>query len=119
MRATPDEQAAAEAQGVATGRIVLCEVEDVPEGEALEVEAGDHLLAVFNVGGSFHVTDNHCTHGPGLLAEGYLEGRVVECDFHGGRFDVVTGEVVAPPCMVPVRTYRTIVEDGKVSIEAE
>jgi len=24
--------------------------------------------------------------------------------------------VVAPPCMVPIKTYRTVVEDGKVFI---
>jgi nitrite reductase/ring-hydroxylating ferredoxin subunit len=119
MPATPDVHPTAEAQEVVISRLVLCDTGDVPEGGALGVEIDEYLLAVFNVGGSFHVTDNNCTHGPGMLAEGYLEGRVVECDFHGGRFDVVTGEVMAPPCMVPVRTYRTIVEDGKVSIEVE
>jgi nitrite reductase/ring-hydroxylating ferredoxin subunit len=25
--------------------------------------------------------------------------------------------VVGPPCMVPIRTYPTVVEDGKVFIE--
>jgi nitrite reductase/ring-hydroxylating ferredoxin subunit len=116
--AQPEAHPEAAQQDLST-RLVLCGTQDVAEGESIEVEIDDYYLAVFNVRGSFHVTDNACTHGPGLLSEGYLEGRVVECDFHGGRFDVITGRVLAPPCMVPIRTYRTIVEDGKVSIEVE
>ena len=100
-------------------RLVLCAAAEVATGAAFEVAIDDLELAVFNVDGSFHVTDNNCTHGPGMLSEGYLDGRVVECDFHGGRFDVTTGAVVAPPCMVPIRTYPTAVEDGKVVIEVE
>ena len=119
MPTAPDGDSGVEAQETVVGRLVLCAVEDVPQGQALEVEIDDFFLAVFNVAGSFYVTDNSCTHGPGLLAEGSLVGRVVECDFHGGRFDVVTGGVMAPPCLVPVRTYRTVVEHGKVSIEVK
>ncbi len=44
--------------------------------------------------------------------------KVIECNFHQGKFNIRTGEVVAPPCMVPIRTYRTIVEDGRVFVEA-
>jgi nitrite reductase/ring-hydroxylating ferredoxin subunit len=42
---------------------------------------------------------------------------VVECNFHNGQFNIRTGEVVAPPCMVPVKTYPAVVEDGGVYIE--
>jgi hypothetical protein len=27
--------------------------------------------------------------------------------------------VVAPPCMVPIKTYKTVVESGRVLIETE
>jgi carbazole 1,9a-dioxygenase ferredoxin component len=29
----------------------------------------------------------------------------------------MTGEVVAPPCMVPLRTYKVSVVDGQVCID--
>ena len=29
------------------------------------------------------------------------------------------GAVVGPPCMVPVKTYKTFVENGRVMIETE
>jgi biphenyl 2,3-dioxygenase ferredoxin subunit len=44
---------------------------------------------------------------------------VIECNFHNGQFNIKTGEVVAPPCMVPIRTYKTLVRDGRVIIEVE
>ena len=98
-------------------KIELCSTSDVVPGAALKVEHGDLALSVFNVDGEFFVTDDACTHGPGSLSEGYIEGDIVECNFHNGQFNIKTGEVVAPPCMVPVKTYRTLVEDGKVFIE--
>jgi nitrite reductase/ring-hydroxylating ferredoxin subunit len=102
----------------AVQRIALCKTEEVAVGTALKVEADSGLtLAVFNVGGRFYVLDDLCTHGPGSLSEGYIEDDVVECDFHNGKFNIRTGEVVAPPCMIPAKTYPVIVEDGKVFIE--
>ena len=38
----------------------------------------------------------HAPHGPGSLSEGYIEGDVVECNFHNGQFNISTGEVVLP-----------------------
>jgi len=99
-------------------RLELCSTDDVAPGTALKVETGDLILAVFNVEGEFYVTDDTCTHGPGSLSEGYIEEDVVECNFHNGQFNIKTGEVVLPPCMIPVKTYPTTVEDGKVFIEA-
>ncbi len=98
-------------------RIRLCSTDDVDWDSAIRVEEGDLILAVFNVNGVFYVTDDLCTHGPGSLSEGYLEGHTIECDFHNGAFDVRTGDVVTPPCMVPVKTYKVLVEDNDVLIE--
>jgi nitrite reductase/ring-hydroxylating ferredoxin subunit len=101
----------------AAKRIELCSTADVAPGAALKVETEGLTLAVFNVNGEFFVTDDLCTHGPGSLSEGYIEDDVVECNFHNGQFDIRSGEVVSPPCMVPVKTYPAMVVDGKVTIE--
>jgi nitrite reductase/ring-hydroxylating ferredoxin subunit len=101
----------------AAKRLELCSTADVAPGTALKVEIEGLTLAVFNVGGKFYVTDDFCTHGPGSLSEGYIEDDVVECNFHNGQFNIRTGEVVSPPCMVPVKTYPAKVVDGKITIE--
>jgi nitrite reductase/ring-hydroxylating ferredoxin subunit len=98
-------------------RLELCNADEVAPGSAIRIEIEDLALAVFNIGGAFYVTDDQCTHGPGQLSEGYIEDDVVECNFHNGQFNIRTGEVVSPPCMVPVKTYPTTVIDGKVTIE--
>jgi nitrite reductase/ring-hydroxylating ferredoxin subunit len=100
-------------------RIDLCAADEVAPGTALRVEAAGLAVAVFNVDGTFYVTDDQCTHGPGSLAEGYVDGEVVECNFHNGQFNIKTGEVVSPPCMIPVKTYKATVENGRVVIEAD
>ena len=100
-------------------RIDLCSAAEVAPGNARKVETGELTLAVFNIDGDFFVTDDMCTHGPGSLSEGYIDGDVVECNFHNGQFDIKTGAVVSPPCMVPIKTYKTVVENGRVLIETE
>ncbi|HJZ73645.1 MAG TPA: non-heme iron oxygenase ferredoxin subunit [Vicinamibacterales bacterium] len=98
-------------------RIELCKIEDVAVGEVRRVEAGSLTLAVYNLQGDFCVTDDACTHGPGSLSEGFVEGDIIECNFHQGKFNIRTGEVVAPPCVVPIRTYTAVVENGRVYVE--
>jgi nitrite reductase/ring-hydroxylating ferredoxin subunit len=100
-------------------KIELCNAGDVAAGTALKVELEKEglTLAVFNVDGEFYVLDDQCTHGPGSLSEGYIEGDVVECNFHNGQFNIRTGEVVLPPCIVPMKIYPATVENGKVVIE--
>jgi nitrite reductase/ring-hydroxylating ferredoxin subunit len=98
-------------------RVELCKLADVEVGGTRKVETGDLVLAVYNVDGEIFVTDDNCTHGPGSLSEGYLEDDIIECNFHGGQFNVRTGEVAGPPCMEPVKTYKVTVEDGTVYID--
>jgi nitrite reductase/ring-hydroxylating ferredoxin subunit len=100
-------------------RVELCKADDVAVGTALKVETAGLAVAVFNLDGEFYVTDDNCTHGPGSLSEGYIDGDVIECNFHNGQFNIKTGEVVSPPCMVPVKTYPAMVEGGMVFIEVD
>ncbi len=100
-------------------RISLCRKDDVEAGKVIRIERGQLAVAVFNLDGEYFVTDDACTHGPGSLSEGCIEGDVIECDFHNGAFNIRTGAVVKPPCMIPLRTYPVVIDaDGTVSIAA-
>jgi nitrite reductase/ring-hydroxylating ferredoxin subunit len=96
------------------GFVALCPVVAVSPGQAHRVLVGRHALAVFNVAGRFHVTDDTCTHGFSSLADGDLEGCIVTCAWHGGRFDVTTGQAVGPPCELSLGVYRCQVRNGVV-----
>jgi nitrite reductase/ring-hydroxylating ferredoxin subunit len=90
----------------------------MPEGSARRCAVpGRRPFAVFRVGGAFFVTDDMCTHGMASLTEGTLDGAVIECPWHGGAFDVRTGQAVALPCVDRLRTYPAVIEDGWVCID--
>jgi len=97
--------------------IQLCKTTDVDEGSAIKVETDGLSLAVFNLNGAFYVLDDLCSHGPGSLSEGYISGETVECDFHNGAFNIKTGAVTEPPCLIPQKTYKVVVAGETVSIE--
>jgi ethylbenzene dioxygenase ferredoxin subunit len=97
----------------------LCRAADVQDAQPVEATVeGLPPLAVFKVADDYFVTDNLCTHGSSLLTEGWQEGAVIECSFHGGSFDVRTGEPVGHPCTVALRTYEARVVDGWIVIAA-
>jgi nitrite reductase/ring-hydroxylating ferredoxin subunit len=70
-----------------TTKVELCKADQVAAGTALRVETSGLTVAVFNVNGVFYVTEDACTYGPGSLSEGFIDGDVVECNFHNGQFE--------------------------------
>lgn len=90
---------------------------EVPPGEMKIVEAGEKEVVIANIDGEFVCFSNECTHRQGPMGEGMLlEGGIVECPFHGGQFNVRTGEVVAAPPDEPLPTYEVQVDGDDVSV---
>jgi nitrite reductase/ring-hydroxylating ferredoxin subunit len=92
----------------------LCRVSDVTPEQPLRVEVNGEALAVFEVDGNYYVTQDGCTHGPGSLSEGYVDGKEIECPFHQGRFNILTGAPCSAPCTVPLKTWNVFVEGGRI-----
>ena len=97
--------------------VPLCRADEVAPGSAKRVELGKRRLAVFNLAGRFYVTQDDCTHGPGTLSEGIVDGEEVQCDFHGGRFHIASGRAVGPPCTESLLTWEAQLIDGAVCID--
>lgn len=90
-------------------------VDEVPPGSGRVVQAGNRLLALFNVGGDFYALDNTCLHRGGPVGEGDLEGVVVTCPWHGFQYDVTTGRNVFDP-EVGLETFPVRVAGGDVEV---
>lgn len=98
----------------------VCKYDDVPEGEVLQAHLPDgRALAIYKVEGQIYATDDLCTHGEASLSlEGTLNGKIIECSWHFGSFDITSGAVEAMPCTMDLKTYKTEVVDGVVHVDA-
>lgn len=101
-----------------TGTVVrVCAQADVARDTVKAFEIGNRTLAVYNIDGSFYVTDDECTHAAASLAEGTLEGDIIECCVHFGAFHVPTGKVKAPPCEIALRTYKVVLKGVDIFVD--
>lgn len=101
-------------------RIRACTIGDVEDGAMLRVDAPGEAIALYRVGDAYFATSDVCTHGQSSLSEeGELDGFVIECGWHFGRFDIRTGAVAASPCTHPLRTYAVTVEDDEVFVDID
>lgn len=96
--------------------VTVATVDEIPPGERIVVELGQHWVAVFNVDGQYYAIEDVCTHDDGPLAEGDLDDHVIACPRHGATFDIRTGRVLSAPAMVDVPSYQVRVQDGEIQI---
>ena len=64
--------------------------------------------------GRTFATDGHCTHEQVELADGFVQGTIIECPMHNGRFDFTTGEAKGAPACVNLATYPVKIEGGRI-----
>ena len=95
--------------------VTVARVDDVPPGEVRAVHAGEEEVALARVGDDFYATQQHCIHLQGPLGEGWLEGCVLTCPWHGWQYDVRTGENEFDRA-ITLRTYEVQVVDGEVKV---
>jgi nitrite reductase/ring-hydroxylating ferredoxin subunit len=90
---------------------------DIPVGQGLFVDLHGTALAIFNAGGGrVYACGAVCPHEDGPLAEGWLEGDVAVCPWHGFDFDLGTGRCrVDPTLSVPVFPAR--VRDDVIEVD--
>ncbi len=103
--------------GESANWVRVAATKQIRAGEMLAAEAGGRKLAIFHLDdGSWHATDNVCTHAFALLTEGWLEGDCVECPLHAGRFDVRSGHATGAPAEQDLATYPVRVEGSDVLV---
>jgi nitrite reductase/ring-hydroxylating ferredoxin subunit len=86
------------APGAAGGRpIDAGPVADLPEGSMRRVTADDLDLLLAHTPAGIVAVDDRCPHMAAPLSIGELDGCVVACPLHEGRFDLCSGDVVQMP----------------------
>lgn len=92
-----------------------CRVSDLVEDEGLRLSTTPPV-SVYSVDGSIYCIDDTCSHENFSLADGWVDGCVVECALHMAKFDLRTGEPLTPPASRPVRTHETRVSGEFVEL---
>ena len=77
-------------------RAVL-DAEDLPIGEMRRVSRDDLDVLLVHTDRGVYATDDRCPHMAAPLSVGSLDGCVVACPLHEGRFDLVGGDPVQMP----------------------
>jgi chlorite dismutase len=100
------------------GLTPVAAVSDIPPGASKRIYLGSDAIAVFNVAGTFYACSDRCTHGRASLSEGTVDPRtcILTCPWHGGQFQLATGQPAGGPPVVPVRTYKVKVEGDRVLV---
>lgn len=75
----------------------LAELADLPAGAMLRVTRGDLDLVLVHTERGICAIDDRCPHMAAPLSLGTLDGCVVACPLHRGRFDLCEGGVVQFP----------------------
>ncbi|MFJ6660313.1 bifunctional 3-phenylpropionate/cinnamic acid dioxygenase ferredoxin subunit [Streptomyces sp. NPDC091377] len=92
-----------------------CTVAELPQDEGRKL-ATVPPTSVFAAEGEVFCIDDTCTHETFSLADGWVDGCVVECTLHLAKFSLRTGEAVSPPASRPVAVHPVERVDGVVFV---
>ena len=95
--------------------IRVCAQADVPPGTVKAFAVGSTRWRSITSTARL-ITDDECTTRP-RASPTACSRAVIECCMHMGPFHVPTGNVVAPPCEVALRTYKVVLEGDDVFVD--
>ena len=94
-------------------------VNDVKEGQVIQVIVDGEEVALAKVNGELLATSDVCSHEYVHLSGGWMEGEEIECPEHGSRFHMKTGEVANLPATQPIPVYDVKVEGEEVFLKGQ
>jgi 3-phenylpropionate/trans-cinnamate dioxygenase ferredoxin component len=103
-----------------SGAVRVCEIKDVPPGQARRIDLDGREIAVVNLGDAgFRALDAICSHAHYYLDEGEVDAdlETIECPKHGSTFDLNTGNPKTLPATQPVDTFAVTTDGDDVMIE--
>jgi 3-phenylpropionate/trans-cinnamate dioxygenase ferredoxin subunit len=97
--------------------VVACRSDQIEPEDVLRFDFdGRSFVVIRSPDGAFFAIDGHCSHEKIHLADGLVDGNIIECPRHFGTFDYRTGESRNLPACIDLRTYPVREENGQVLI---
>lgn len=89
---------------LSNGHWYVTEIEDVP-------------IVIINLEDEYFALENICTHDGSELAGEPLEDNCIVCPYHGARFCIKTGKVLAPPAYEDLNTYPVRIFNHNIQVK--
>ena len=86
------------------------------DGQPMLVFAARQPVLLIRLDGELLALDDRCTHRGGPLHEGEVADGCISCPWHGSRFRLTDGEVVAGPATRPQRSWQVRTRYGMVQL---
>jgi len=100
--------------------IKVANVSEVNPGKGKLIHvAGNGDIAIFNAGGAFYATQDHCSGDGRSLSGSTIDGCVVECSSDKARFFLPTGECLYPSGTRSIDAYRVRIDGEEIQIDLE
>ena len=96
--------------------VKVAETKHLAPGKAIMATVGGEEIGIFLIDGTYYAVADNCPHRDGPLHEGLIEGTIVTCPWHFGKFDLRSGEVVEAPTSSGLKTYEVRVEGGEIKV---
>jgi|SRR6516225_7438429 nitrite reductase/ring-hydroxylating ferredoxin subunit len=90
---------------------------EIAEGTCKAVDVNNQKIALYKVQGQIYATSDTCNHRGGPLSEGTLEGSVITCPWHGGKFDVCTGSPMGGPVHKNIDLFAVRVAGDDIEVD--
>ncbi len=90
---------------------------ELAEGSVRRAKIGKREIAVARTEGSYFALSNLCRHAFGPLSDGFVDGFMLLCPWHGWRYDVRDGTTDHPNA--DVATFPVSVHDGYVWVSVD
>lgn len=91
----------------------MCSLDEIPPGMILEKRILARRYAVVNDGERLFGIESECKHMKASLSKGKIENGVIECPWHGWRYDLGSGDCLNFPGS-KLKQYDLEVVDDKV-----
>jgi nitrite reductase/ring-hydroxylating ferredoxin subunit len=89
---------------------------NLPDGKPVRVDHDGSPILLVRLGSQIYALVETCSHLGGPLSEGKLEGKIIECPWHGSRFSIRDGQVVDGPAVHPQPCLEARLRNGQVEV---
>jgi len=101
--------------------IKACELKELDSSQLVDFDFDDKKILISKIQGKVYAIDRICTHAYADLSTGFMneEEGTITCPLHMSSFKMKDGTPQNLPAEVPLKTYKTKIEDNLVYIFVE